>query len=209
MEILIDLDNTIVDSNKAHLTAFNLALKQFNINCKIDYSSIKGLSTREALTSLGVNLDLLSEVASLKSHLYLSFIKSGKVSLFPDSFLSLKELAEAKHNVSVCTAASLASIAALSQKKIIRFESRNIFTTLRIGHSKLNVKYWYKVLKVINANIGSVVVIDDSVEVLSTCKSIGINKLIHVRCKNQCSSNFFCVTDLLSATELFEKKCWF
>jgi beta-phosphoglucomutase-like phosphatase (HAD superfamily) len=209
MEILIDLDNTIVDSNEAHMAAFNLALKKFKINCKIDYSRIKGLSTREALTSLGVDLDLLSEVASLKSDLYLSYIKSGKVTLFPDSFLSLKELAEAKHDVSICTAASAASIDALSQKKIIRFESRKIFTTLRIGHSKLNEQYWYKVLKVINANVRSVVVIDDSVDVLSTCKSSGINNLIHVRCKNQCSSNFLCVTDLLSAIKLFEKKCWF
>jgi phosphoglycolate phosphatase-like HAD superfamily hydrolase len=207
--ILIDLDNTILDSNKAHLSAFDLALKQSQIYLQIDYSVIKGLSTRDALISIGVDVELISKIASLKSHIYKSYIENGKVKLFPDSLKSLKKLNTPNYNLRICTAASQSSIDTLVQRQLLEFKRESIFTTEKIGYSKLNAKYWHRILEILNSPVGSIIVIDDSTDVLNTCNSIGLDKLIHVRCDGKCDKNFTCVPDLFSVIELLEGGCWY
>lgn len=113
---LLDLDGTLVDSRRAHATAFRQALRELFPQAleRFDYADHGGRATEEVLADLGVSDDRVRAAVTVrKRQAYRDLVAGGAVAALPGAAALVSWLHETGHRSVVVTSASRESARAV------------------------------------------------------------------------------------------------
>ncbi len=174
---IFDFDGTILNSNYYHQRAFKKAFISKNIKRKFNYEKIKGLSTKQAFTKLGIKKNL-KELVKLKRSIYRENIK--KIKIYKNCKKTINLLKRSNKKVYIVSGGSRNNIHFFLKKNNIKFDG--IISRENTKYSKPNpmpYKICLQKFKIINKET---IAIEDA---FSGIKSAKANKLIVIGLNNK------------------------
>lgn len=179
LTLLIDLDNTLIDSNLAHEKSFKELLNQKcpQSSRAFNYSNFAGFSTVEILKNLDFPENEISKMAILKNRLYIDKIKRGEVNFFSDTCKDLTTLKKLNFQFILNTSASKMSVDAILQYMEWPLKFDLIIDSSTLSSSKNSYDYWVELPLHVGRDPNECLIVDDSLTVLRQAGQAGFNNL--------------------------------
>jgi beta-phosphoglucomutase len=184
---IFDLDGVLLDSNKVHAEAFELTLKNFNLN--FNYEKIAGSSTIDALkfifkdNNLDPTNDELNSLVNKKREFAKNLFKKN-TKIFPCSQELINYLSKIDKNIYIATSASTSTLNIFLNS----LENSSIFkdyiSSNDVTISKPNPQIYNKICLRNNLTKNETVVIEDSLNGLISAKKAKL-KTIYINFENK------------------------
>jgi HAD superfamily hydrolase (TIGR01509 family) len=182
--ILIDLDNTIIDSNYLHEESFNQVFYENNLTIKWDYSDYQGYSTLEILTTLIGHENDLESMSVRKTEIYTGKIDEGKLNFLPHAKEFIEFIQRVNCRLFLTTAASKSSVDRVQKLISLSGAFQDVILVSEIGFPKTNPNFWKRITNERNFELESCLVIDDVESVLIAAKNANYLHLAHTQNTN-------------------------
>ena len=169
-----DLDGTIANTElEAHLPAFNLAFKFFDINWRWDESNyiellkINGgknrISYYSKFTGLSLSDDLIINVHKKKQHYYLNFLRNNSVKLKTGVYRLISELSNRNIRQFIVTSSSRIQVETLIKTLFVDFNPFEfIISSDDVKMHKPNPLPYLKAINLSGIKIQNSIVFEDS-----------------------------------------------
>lgn len=161
--VLFDFDGTLVNSDSAHLLAFNEALTDFNLSMSPEeYERFAGLSNQMMLDGIFPELDKnsSSHIAVAKEHYYLRFLDT--VSLNDGAFNCLEALDSAGMRISIVTNAHRNSTLQILNKLSVFSFIEEVVCSDDVSNSKPHPEPYVTALRKLNLLPEQAFAVEDS-----------------------------------------------
>ncbi len=205
--ILIDLDNTIIDSNHLHEQSFNQVFNENGLDIKWSYLDYQGYSTVEILKAfLKDNCDV-KNLSTRKNEIYISKLRSEGLNFLPYAKEFLYLIEKMNCQVYLTTAASKNSV--IEVGKIINWPLvfKDFILVSDVGYSKTNSKFWNIIKTKIANDLNRTIVIDDMEKVLLAARDAKYPNLVHTQSinvtKNLSQGGIHYVNHLMEIVEIY------
>lgn len=178
--ILIDLDNTLINSNSAHKKSFREVLSLYDKSLLqfFQYESYKGLPTLDVFHKIGIPINEIPKLITLKSEHYRHCVELGEVRLFPGALEFLKKKQSQGHHIILNTSASSQSVECVLNKLFSSFSFTDLFVSGDFNFDKHQEMYWVNLYSLLQTKYETIIVIDDSIQVLEQVRRLDKNNLL-------------------------------
>lgn len=187
LNILLDFDGTLFDTDTAHESAYNSVFNQNNLGKLTSYEEIKGIRTKDVFARY-VDNDLAGRLAQKKTDHYLENVENIKSLV---DFSLLQACKEKSNRLFIVSGGSKISIYSLLKfhHQIHLFDG--IVTSEDYNQSKPHPEPFLKCIKIFNIK-GEVIGVEDSTAGIQSLKSANILAIgVHNECVRDISDIYY------------------
>lgn len=173
--LLLDFDDTLINSSAIHEEAFKQTLFEFEYQPIFDYRSIAGLDTIQAFISLGYSYNKSKELAIRKSTIYNQIAANNPPSFTHGmlDFLDSTKLRDIK--VSIVSSGSKLRITNTLKDLGVLDRFQFILTKEDVNRSKPDPELYLKALSKTNLSSENVIAVEDSEQGCLSANRAGLN----------------------------------
>ena len=187
LNVLLDFDGTLFDTDKAHERAFRFIFQSHGLEGFNSYEEIKGIRTIDVFSQY-VSNELAEQLAKKKTEYYLKNV--DKVESLVDSSL-LKACKEKNNRLFIVSGGSKKSIYTLLKNHNILYLFDGIITSEDYNQSKPHPEPFQKCVKIFNIK-GEVIGVEDSTAGIQSLKSANILAIgVHNECVRDISDIYY------------------
>ena len=163
---LLDLDGTLVNTDHIYLKVWSKILKEYGINCDIDFFNhfIKGKSDNMFLKYFNLhNKDFnesISKISKLKDKYFLEFIENEENILYDGVLDFLEKIKDA--NIAIVTSSNKIAAQAIIKKYNIEKYIKCLIASEDVNNHKPDKEPYMKAAEILNVSLDKCIIFEDS-----------------------------------------------